>query len=244
MQDKKKNHYFIGYRIRFDNNLINSLNKSKKYIQSLQDVKAKDLVHNYHTRFLYLGYLDNETSNTLIHDKLDPVLQLLVNKLSKYSSNMICNIDPEIKIFGHKSTYKKIGIFYKNEMIETKIVPALREIMKDIYGEYKFTYNPHINIMSIYPLNKVKTELLKSKLIHSDISLPKSFSIDSIDILKSSTIQTRTGKASKNDESKIETILTYKLNKINLSKYLNEHSNNTKKKKKTLMNEISKMFTI
>ena len=38
---KKKNHYFIGYMIRFDKNLLKELDKSKKYIKSLQDVKTK-----------------------------------------------------------------------------------------------------------------------------------------------------------------------------------------------------------
>jgi len=235
---KKKNHYFIGYMIRFDKNLLKEFDKSKKYIQSLQDVKTKDIIHNYHTRFLYLGYLDDDTANSLIHDKLDPVIQLLVNKVSKYSGNLTCNIDPEIKIFGHKSTYKKIGIFYKNDIIEKKVVPALREIMKDIYGEYKYDYNPHINIMSIYPLNKVKLELLKSKILHSNISLPESFSIDSIDILKSATLETRTGKSSKNDESKVETLFTYKINKMKPSNHTD------KKNKKTFMSAIAKMFAM
>ena len=203
--------------IRFDKYLLKELDKSKNYIKSLQDVKTKDIIHNYHTRFLYLGYLDDDTANTLIQYKLDPIIQLLVNKLSKYYENLVCNIDPEIKIFGHKSTYKKIGIFYKNDIIEKKIVPLLREIMKDIYGEYKYEYNPHINIMSIYPLNKVKLELLRSKILHSNISLPKSFSFDSIDILKSSTLETRTGKSSKNDESKVETLFTYKKRKNQIS---------------------------
>ena len=158
--------------------------------------------------------------------------------MSKYSGNLTCNIDPEIKIFGHKSTYKKIGIFYKNDIIEKKIVPLLREIMKDIYGEYKYEYNPHINIMSIYPLNKVKLELLRSKILHSNISLSKSFSFDSIDILKSATLETRIGKSSKNDESKVETLFTYKIRKNQIS-----HSRE-KKNKQTLTNTITDMFTL
>ena len=216
-----KNHYFIGYMIRFDKNLKHSLHKSQKYIQS----------------FLYLVYLDDETAYNLIHTKLDSILQILVDKLSKQSNNLTCNIEQEIKIFGHKQTYKKIGIFYKNDVIEKKIVPVLRNITQDIYGEYKYDFNPHINIMSIYPMSKSKLELLKSKLLYSNISLPISFTFDSIDILKSSTLETRTGKSSKNDESKVETLFTYKINKPSITVQ-------QKVKKKTLINTITKLFSI
>ena len=63
MNSKKKNHYFIGYMIRFDNELIKELNKANKVISKFKNVKIKNEVHNYHTRFIYLGYLDNETAN-------------------------------------------------------------------------------------------------------------------------------------------------------------------------------------
>ena len=236
MKNKKKNHYFIGYMIKFDQQLIDELDKLKRYITSLKEVNTKDIIHNYHTRFLYLGYLDDKTANELIHNKLDSILQAIVNKLNKRSNNLKCEITQEVEVFGHKSTYKKIGIFFKNDIIEKKIVPILREIMKDIYGEYKYEYHPHINIMSIYPLNKYKEELLKSKISYSNISIPESFMFDSIDILKSSTIETRKGKSSKNDESKVELLQTYKI--INNTSIVKEK----KKKDRGLMQSISRLF--
>ena len=39
MKNKKKNHYFIGYMIKFDQQLIDELDKLKRYITSLTTVE-------------------------------------------------------------------------------------------------------------------------------------------------------------------------------------------------------------
>jgi hypothetical protein len=233
----KKNHYFIGHMIRFEPSLIKSFDKSKRFIENLKDVRVKDATNNYHTRFIYLGYLDDKTANELIDNKLDIILQTVVNKIDSKTYNTTCNIEGGINIYGHKSTYKKVAIYYKNDLIEKKIVPLLRKITEDLYGKYKYKYNPHINLMSVYPLTATKLDVVKSKLYSSDIELPKTFTIDSIDILKSSTVELRKGRSSKNDESNVETIYTYKFNKAS------KNIKTEKKKKKSIMSTISNLFS-
>ena len=231
----KKHHYFIGHMIRFNPSLINSLQKYITSITKNNNITSKHIVHDFHTRFLYLGYLDESTANKLITTKLQPIIEILVKKISDTHWNTECTIQ-KLKIIGNKSTYQKIALIYHNELIENKIVPLLKKITDDVYGGTKYPFLPHINLMSIKPISNHRVEDIEQKLDY-DVEIPKTFNLSSIDILRSSTLKTRSGRSSKNDESIVETLKTYQIT---------PHSNSSTKtsQQKSFMKDIMDMFKV
>lgn len=213
--NRKKSHYFIGHKINFEPELLNAIQQYTSNLQQNKNIRTKHSSPGLHTRFIYLGYLDNNTAQDLIENKLKPLLEYIVSKLNKLNLNTECLIEPKVQIDGHKRTYQKVQIVYSNKMIEEKIVPILRKITEPIYGEYEFTFTPHINIMSIEPVKSKNKELYENKMKYYGIELPHSFNLSSIDILKSTTLESRVGRASKNDASNIEVISTFELNNSN-----------------------------
>ena len=183
-KNKKKSHYFIGHKIQFEPVLLEAIQKYTSNIQQNKNISAKQTSPGLHTRFIYLGYLDNNTAQDLIENKLKPLLEYIVSKLNKLDLNTKCLIEPKVQINGHKRTYQKVQIVYSNKMIEEKIVPMLRKITEPIYGEYEFTFTPHINIMSIEPVKSKNKGIYENKMKYYGIKLPHSFNLSSIDILK------------------------------------------------------------
>ena len=216
---KKKSHYFIGHKIQFEEALQQAINNYIQHIQQNADIKSKHIIGDEHTRFIYLGYLDEETANDLINNKLKPILEYIVsklnNKLQDGTYTTECIIDPQLVIDGHKRTYNKIQMVYSNPLIQEKIVPILRKITESIYGEYKFKFTPHINIMSIDIVKEKNRKLYEDKMKYYGIELPHLFNINSIDILKATTLEHRVGRSSKNDESKVDIVATFDLKKSN-----------------------------
>lgn len=239
----KKHHYFIGYMLRFDNNFNNILEKYIDKINKIKEINIKHKVDTVHTRFMYLGYLDENTASLLITGKLKPILESMVDKISKSNLNTNCTINKELKIIGDKTTYNKIAITYNNELIETKIVPLLKNITDKVYQGSKYKFLPHINLMSIKSIPEYKRDIIESK-INSNLEYPNSFNLNSIDILRSNTFETRVGSPSKNDKSIIETILTFQINdnSTNINKLSSKNISNNKSKKKSIIKDIFSMF--
>ena len=216
---KKKSHYFIGHKIQFQEELQHAINNYIQHIKENANIHSKHIIGDEHTRFIYLGYLDEETANELINNKLKPILEYIVSKLNNkiqdgtYTTE--CIIDPQLVIDGHKRTYNKIQMVYSNSLIEEKIVPILRKITESIYGKYEYKFTPHVNIMSIDIVKEKNRKLYEDKMKYYGIELPRLFNINSIDILKATTLEHRVGRSSKNDESRVDIVATFDLKKSN-----------------------------
>ena len=234
----KKHHYFIGYILRFDNNFNNILEKYIEKINKIKEINIKHTVDTIHTRFLYLGYLDDNTASLLINNKLKPILESMVNKISKSDLNTNCKINKELKIIGDKKTYNKIAMTYNNELIETKIVPLFKNITDKVYQGSKYTFLPHINLMSIKSIPEYKRDIIENK-INYNLEFPNSFNLNSIDILRSNIFETRVGSPSKNDKSILETIFTFQINNNS-----NNSNNNNKSTSKNLIDKSNKKSII
>ena len=84
---ERKKYYYIGFRfdMRYQRPLINYLYKVKKSLiqasgqSTTSIIKVKNPVKMFHTRFLYLGYLDLETG-TKITDYLKVYLKYLYSE--------------------------------------------------------------------------------------------------------------------------------------------------------------------
>ena len=214
----RKNHYYIGFRLNKEDNskLIGNLNYAKRLITSQTNgiIEIKNPVKMYHTRFLYLGYLDIETGSK-ITKYLGVWIQALVdyiNKISKNSNDIKlsreCIIDPILKVHDSTRSYRKIALHYENYLISEIIVPILREITDPILtlkysNSQKKIFSSHINIMSIAKTSSIVT--IQNKLDNLNITFEDRFKLNSIDILSAQN-ELRQGRASKDDEMMIQIV--------------------------------------
>lgn len=229
----RKNHYYIGLRldIRFNKQLFGAINYFKRQVasQTNQLIKVKNQVGMYHTRFLYLGYLDLDTGTKMV-EYLKVYLKALTDNLNEHILNQSdprltteCVINPNLKVLESTRSYRKIVVTYENYIIENIIVPILRQLTDSIltlkYSDNKKDFFlPHINIMSI--TKDTSTQNIEAKINNMNVKLPNSFKLSSIDIITGQN-ESRQGRASKDDEMKYERIESFPIKIISQKKPVN-----------------------
>ena len=205
------NHYFIGFLLKSEDS--RKLMGAQNYLTSQLHKKNASIlgkVTNFHTKFAYLGYLDNQTE-LLIRDKLNNVFEAIANKFKPLEGEMT-----EINLTKGIKTNKSIAIFYENKDLENIIIPYLRSYIDKMLDKPSEKVEPHISILRVdaRDTGKILEKDPKSqKNILEQTFLPKEnkFIIDSIQFLRGKPKITRTGAPSKYDEMDIEIINQYQL---------------------------------
>jgi len=144
-------------------------------------------VNQFHTRFVYLGYLTDDSLEEFMQ-YINPAMMAL----AKTFAPIRCPFgDFSVK---RKSNYKKISVLYSSSIVSYVIVPYLRNYVNDILGYPKTgEYMPHVNLCTV----KGPVDELPSTLV------PEYFDIRSIDILKGVPVEKRSGTPSKHDTMNI-----------------------------------------
>jgi hypothetical protein len=178
-----RNHYFIGAS--FDKSVTKPLRKIQNHIQRTMSVRHT--VNQFHTRFVYLGYLTDDSLEEFMQ-YINPAMMAL----AKTFAPIRCPFgDFSVK---RKSNYKKISVLYSSSIVSYVIVPYLRNYVNDILGYPKTgEYMPHVNLCTVKgPVEELPTTLV-----------PEYFDIRSIDILKGVPVEKRSGTPSKHDTMNI-----------------------------------------
>lgn len=198
------NHYFIGKVLNTED--AKKLIKSQSFIS--RNIPTVGKVFNFNTKFAYLGYMDDKTI-------LD-----LQNKISNVLEAVTDNFGPQIctytgyGITGLKTTKKSVSTLYKCDNISNTIVPYLRSYINEITEDTSDFY-PHVSLLRIDAgdVSEVLKEDNKGKNILQKTYLPdpKTFKIDSIDIIKGIPLIKRVGTPSRYDDMELKVINKYAL---------------------------------
>lgn len=198
------NHYFIGKLLNPDDS--KKLLKSQSYLS--RNIPPTGKVFNFNTKFAYLGYMDDQTF-------LD-----LQNKISNVLETISDNFGPQdatytgYGITGLKTTKKSVALLYDCDIVSKIIVPYLRSYIDEITGDTSDFY-PHVSLLRIDAgdVSEVLKKDDKNKNILQKTYLPdpKTFKIDSIDIMKGELIVKRSGQPSKTDDMNMKFVNKYVL---------------------------------
>lgn len=200
------NHYFIGKLLNQDD--AKKLVGKQSYITKNLNVPVIDKIINPNTKFAYLGYMDE---NTIL--KLQDKLNNIFEAISTQFGTQTCTYK-QYGITGLKTTKKSIGLLYNCSKISNIIVPYIRSYSDYITGETSDFY-PHISLLRIDA--KDQSSVLKpdnkglSILEKTYLPDPKTFTIDSIDILRGDLKIKRSGLPSRYDDMELKVIHKYML---------------------------------
>ncbi len=202
------NHYFIGKLLNPED--TKKLIKNQSFIS--RNIPTIGKVFNFNTKFAYLGYMD------------EPTMLELQNKISNVLETISDSFGPQTctytgyGITGLKTTKKSVSVLYDCDTFSKIIVPYLRSYIDQVTGDTSDFY-PHVSLLRIDAgdVNEVLKEDNKGKNILQKTYLPdpKTFSIDSIDIMKGELIIKRSGQPSRYDDMNIKKINSFKLRGTN-----------------------------
>ena len=202
------NHYFIGKLLNPDD--AKKLIKSQSYIS--RNIPTTGKVFNFNTKFAYLGYMDEQTLLDL-QNKISNVLEALTDKFGPQTCNYT-----GYGITGLKTTKKSVAVLYDCDEVSKIIVPYLRNYIDEITGNTSDFY-PHVSLLRIDAgdVNEIMKEDDKGKSILQKTYLPdpKTFTFDSIDIMKGELLVKRSGQPSRYDDMNVKVINRYKLRGTN-----------------------------
>ncbi len=198
------NHYFIGKLLNPEDS--KKLIKSQSYIS--RNIPTTGKVFNFNTKFAYLGYMDEQTILDL-QNKISNVLEAITDNFGsqtcKYSG---------YGITGLRTTKKSVAVLYDCDVVSKIIVPYLRNYTNQVTDDDSDFY-PHVSLLRIAAsdVNEVLKEDDKGKTILQKTYLPdpKTFKIDSIDIMKGELLVKRAGQPSKFDDMNMKVINRFEL---------------------------------
>jgi len=216
---EKQNHYMIGYC--FNQNFVKNLYFIKKKILKKYSHIHKESVYEipfFTLPFIYLGYLDFKH----IQIYMDRVFTPLLDELSKKVHSFPCILD-NIEVV-HNGSYEKVYINIKdpNHIIDSLIVPYLKECgIHAVYKQQRMI-KPRIELLSI----ETDTPIYTSKFDY--VFREPRFMVSYLTLIQQTPIHVRSGAPSFLNHSYIHNLSNYRFPLLSPQKTENVNTPNNK----------------
>ena len=207
LTNKEKFHFFIGSILNKDD--VTPLIQVRKQLEGNPQLKNKRW-NMYHTRYIYLGYIDKRVAKMMMEKIFHPLCQALANRYAPFT----CNYD-KLVFRGKQRKNKIISLQYHDEQnkIHKVLIPYLREAgLKMLYSiEPSQVEPPHIDLI-YYNLD----EGVRTSNVYNRISreVPSgTFRIDNLCLIKGDPFRGGgSGVPSKYDRLQIECVEGFQYN--------------------------------
>ncbi len=200
-----KHHYFIG-------SIINR--NQTKSLQNIQRIIKNQMFQNvrwnlpFHTRYIYLGYLDSAVAHEIMNKIFNPLCLAISEKYKKF------NCKYEKILYRSKPPRdrgnKIISVQFKDESdkINKVLIPYLKkEGLKKIYDVESKMEKPHIDLLYLNCQDEIYKQIASSS---PKIRFPPyGFEIDHLCLIKGTPYTKKFGIPSKYDRLNIEVVRDY-----------------------------------